>query len=141
MFFSNSAVLNSATAGSRSNFVDIESDGSKVEDGLLSSECETPMYEKPQFDHYYRQDSVDRHVQFEIGKWNLNGFFVLIYISVDTSIENVFTNIMYKSYHTRGGLKTQCIWLKFYDWFKRTNSYRYSDTKIPNLLRFFETLQ
>lgn len=57
-----------AATGVGPNFVDIESDGSRAEDGLLSSECETPMYEKPQFGHYFRQDSVDKHVQFDIGK-------------------------------------------------------------------------
>lgn len=57
-----------AAIGVGSNFVDIESDGSRVEDGLLSSECDTPMYEKPQFGHYFRQDSADKHVQFDIGK-------------------------------------------------------------------------
>lgn len=50
------------------NFGDIESDGSKAEDGLLSSECDTPMYEKPQFSHYFRQDSADKHVQFNVGE-------------------------------------------------------------------------
>lgn len=55
-------------AGISPNFVDIESDGSRAEDGLLSSECDTPMYEKPKFSHYFRQDSVDKHVQFNIGK-------------------------------------------------------------------------
>jgi len=68
--FSNSgAVLHSmAATGAGPSFVDIESDGSRVEDGLLSSECDTPMYEKPQFGHYFRQDSEDKHVQFDIGK-------------------------------------------------------------------------
>lgn len=59
-----------SAAGIGVNFMDIESDGSRVEDGLLSSECETPMYEKPQFGHYFREDSTDKHVQFEIGKFN-----------------------------------------------------------------------
>lgn len=62
------AVHSMTTADISPNFVDIESDGSRVEDGLLSSECETPMYEKPEFGCYFRQDSADKHVQFDIGK-------------------------------------------------------------------------
>lgn len=67
MSFSNSGVVRSAIAtGIDPCFEDIESDGSRVEDGLLSSECDTPMYEKPQFGHYFREDSEDKHVQFNI---------------------------------------------------------------------------
>jgi len=68
IWLTNSGALLSIAAGVSPNFVDIESDGSRVEDGLLSSECDTPMYEKPKFSHYFRQDSVDKHVQFHIGK-------------------------------------------------------------------------
>ncbi|KAL5234886.1 hypothetical protein ACI65C_002296 [Semiaphis heraclei] len=67
---SNSGALLSMAAGISPNFVDIESDGSRVEDGLLSSECDTPMYEKPKFSHYFRQDSVDKHVQFNVDEKN-----------------------------------------------------------------------
>lgn len=69
VIFSNSGALHyMAAAAIGPNFGDIESDGSRAEDGLLSSECDTPMYEKPQFSHYFRQDSADKHVQFNIGK-------------------------------------------------------------------------
>lgn len=54
------------------NLAGFESDGSRAEDGLLSSEYDTPKYEKPQFDHYFREDSPDKHVQFEIGKYKLS---------------------------------------------------------------------
>lgn len=57
------------TASIGHSFVDVESDGSRAEDGLLSSECDTPVYDKPQFGHYFREDSADKHVQFNIGKW------------------------------------------------------------------------
>lgn len=50
--------------------MDIESDGSRADDGLLSSECDTPLYHKPKFGHYFREDSADKHVQFNIGKRN-----------------------------------------------------------------------
>jgi len=66
--FSVGGALLMATAEVVPNFVDIESDGSRVEDGLLSSECDTPVYEKPHFSHYFRQDSTDKHVQFNIGE-------------------------------------------------------------------------
>lgn len=67
--FSNSgAVYSAAATGIDPSYVDVESDGSRVEDGLLSSECGTPMYEKPKFGHYFREDSEDKHVQFNISK-------------------------------------------------------------------------
>ncbi|XP_025420919.1 anion exchange protein 3 isoform X2 [Sipha flava] len=68
---SNSGMVYSAVAtGIDPSFVDVESDGSRVEDGLLSSECGTPMYEKPKFGHYFREDSEDKHVQFNINETN-----------------------------------------------------------------------
>lgn len=67
--FSNSGAFNTMVATAVCpNFGDIESDGSKVEDGLLSSECDTPIYEKSQFSPYFRQDSTDKHVQFNVGE-------------------------------------------------------------------------
>lgn len=71
IIFSNSgagAMRSVDASGVVPHFADIESDGSRVEDGLLSSECDTPMYEKPEFTHYFRQDSADKHVQFDVGK-------------------------------------------------------------------------
>jgi hypothetical protein len=61
-------VYSAVATGIDPSFVDVESDGSRVEDGLLSSECGTPMYEKPKFGHYFREDSEDKHVQFNISK-------------------------------------------------------------------------
>lgn len=56
--------------------MDVESDGSRAEDGLLSSECDTPVYDKPQFGHYFREDSEDKHVQFNISKWRTSSIII-----------------------------------------------------------------
>ncbi|XP_050526448.1 anion exchange protein 2 isoform X2 [Daktulosphaira vitifoliae] len=61
---SNSGETHSLMAGNGNHSVEIESDG------LLSSECETPMYEPPHFEHYFRQDSADKRVQFNIDEKN-----------------------------------------------------------------------